>query len=61
MPMLRRVLSDSVADGTRVNPAYRVSAVNRRGRMVELQVAASPMRTEAGGISGIILVMDRRP
>jgi hypothetical protein len=27
---------------------------------VELQVAASPMRTEEGGISGIILVIDQQ-
>jgi hypothetical protein len=35
--------------------------VNRRGKTVELRIAASPMRTEEGGISGIILVIDQRP
>jgi hypothetical protein len=32
--------------------------VNRRGKTVELRVAASPMRTEEGAVSGIILVID---
>jgi signal transduction histidine kinase len=35
-----------------------VTAVNRRGKTVELRVAASPMRTEDGSVSGIILVID---
>jgi hypothetical protein len=34
--------------------------VNRRGKTVDLQIAASPMRTEEGRISGIILVIDQR-
>jgi hypothetical protein len=38
-----------------------VTAVNRRGKTVELQIAASPMRTEEGKVSGVILVIDHRP
>jgi two-component system CheB/CheR fusion protein len=60
-PMLRQVISDEAANGSAPVPAHRVTAVNRRGRTVELQVMASPMRTEEGGISGIILVIDQRP
>lgn len=41
-------------------PVHQVSAVNRRGKTVELQIAASPMRTEEGGIRGIILVIDQQ-
>jgi len=35
-----------------------VTAVNRRGKTVELRVAASPLRTEDDAVSGIILVID---
>jgi signal transduction histidine kinase len=35
-----------------------VIAVNRRGKTVQLRVAASPMHTEEGAVSGIILVID---
>ena len=42
------------------HPVIAPAAVNRRGKSVELQIAASPMRTEEGGISGIILVIDQR-
>jgi len=57
-PMLRRVLGGA-ADGSPA-PAHQLTAVNRRGKTVDLQVAASPMRTEEGTISGIILVIDHQ-
>lgn len=59
-PMLRRVLSGVSDDGAAALPAGHVTAVNRRGKTVELQITASPMRTEEGGISGIILVIDQQ-
>jgi hypothetical protein len=37
-----------------------ITAVNRRGRTVDLQVAAAPLRTEEGGVSGLILVIDQQ-
>ena len=54
-PWLRRVLRQADV-GT---SSHQMTAVNRRGKTVELQVAASPMRTEEGMISGIILVIDQ--
>jgi two-component system, chemotaxis family, CheB/CheR fusion protein len=60
-PMLRKVLADASADGTGAASAHYVTAVNRRGKTVELQIAASPMRTEQGKVSGVILVIDHRP
>jgi two-component system CheB/CheR fusion protein len=57
-PMLRHVLGDAAADGTAPAPVHQLTAVNRRGKTVGLQIAASPMRTEEGTISGIILVID---
>jgi two-component system CheB/CheR fusion protein len=54
-PWLRDILARR-APGTAVT---HVTAVNRRGKTVELQIAASPMRTEEGAISGIILVIDQ--
>ena len=51
-PWLRQVLGR-----TRTSPSD-VTAVNRRGKTVELRVAASPMRTEDGVVTGIILVID---
>jgi two-component system CheB/CheR fusion protein len=60
-PMLRKVLADASADGTGTASAHYVTAVNRRGKTVELQIAASPMRTEEGKVSGVILVIDHRP
>jgi two-component system CheB/CheR fusion protein len=59
-PMLRQVLSAEVNDDTTAASIQPVTAVNRRGKTVELQITASPMRTEEGGISGIILVIDQR-
>jgi two-component system CheB/CheR fusion protein len=57
-PLLRQVLGEAAENGAA--PARRFAAVNRRGRTVDLEIAASPMRTEEGGISGIILVIDQR-
>ncbi len=51
-PWLRQAL------GRTRTSTSEVTAVNRRGRTVELRVAASPMRTEDGAVSGIILVID---
>jgi two-component system CheB/CheR fusion protein len=59
-PMLRQVLGGAANGGTVAAPAHQVTAVNRRGKTVDLQIAASPMRTEEGKISGIILVIDQR-
>ncbi|HEX3958533.1 MAG TPA: CheR family methyltransferase, partial [Trebonia sp.] len=60
-PMLRKVLAGASADGTGATSAHYVTAVNRRGKTVELQIAASPMRTEEGKVSGVILVIDHHP
>ena len=59
-PMLRQVLGGATKGGTVAAPAHELTAVNRRGKTVDLQIAASPMRTEEGRISGIILVIDQR-
>jgi two-component system CheB/CheR fusion protein len=60
-PMLRKVITDASADDGNAASAHYVTAVNRRGKTVELQIAASPMRTEEGKVSGVILVIDHRP
>jgi two-component system, chemotaxis family, CheB/CheR fusion protein len=60
-PMLRKILADAALDGSDAASAHYVTAVNRRGKTVELQIAASPMRTEEGKVSGVILVIDHRP
>jgi two-component system, chemotaxis family, CheB/CheR fusion protein len=54
-PWLRDILGRR-APGTAVT---HVTAVNRRGKTVDLQIAASPMHAEEGAISGIILVIDQ--
>ncbi|HWG00978.1 MAG TPA: CheR family methyltransferase [Trebonia sp.] len=59
-PMLREVLRSAAIDGAAPAHVHHVTAVNRRGKTVDLQIAASPMRTEEGGVSGIILVIDQR-
>jgi two-component system CheB/CheR fusion protein len=51
-PWLRQAL------GRTRTATSEVTAVNRRGKTVEPRVAASPMRTEDGAVSGIILVID---
>jgi len=55
-PWLRRVLVGADQNST---STIDLSALNRRGKTVELRVAASPMRSEEGAISGLILVIDR--
>jgi two-component system CheB/CheR fusion protein len=56
-PKLRQVLTDAQADG---NMDAMVTAINRRGKTVKLAIAASPMRTEEGTVSGVILVIDQK-
>jgi len=56
-PKLRQILTDAQADG---NMDAMVTAINRRGKTVELAIAASPMRTEEGTVSGVILVIDQK-
>jgi two-component system CheB/CheR fusion protein len=56
-PELRRLLSQA-SDGA---AALHLSAVNRRGKTVNLRIAAFPLRTEEGLTSGIILVIDPDP
>jgi two-component system CheB/CheR fusion protein len=51
-PWLRQVL------GRTRTSTRDVTAVNRRGKTVELRVAASPMRAEDDAVSGLILVID---
>jgi two-component system CheB/CheR fusion protein len=58
-PMLRQVLRGTGPDGSTAAPVHRLTAVNRRGKTVELQITASPMRTEEGTVSGVILVIDQ--
>ena len=58
-PVLKQGLDGGIGNGTASAPARRVTAVNRRGKTVELQIAASPMRSEEGGVNGIILVIDK--
>jgi two-component system CheB/CheR fusion protein len=57
-PWLRRVLVRAAESGT---ATIDLSALNRRGKTVELRVAASPMRSEEGVITGLILVIDQAP
>jgi two-component system, chemotaxis family, CheB/CheR fusion protein len=53
-PHLRGLLKGA-RDGA---PALELAAVNRRGKTVDLRIAASPLRTEEGSVSGVILVID---
>jgi two-component system, chemotaxis family, CheB/CheR fusion protein len=54
-PWLREILANEGNHTSSVD----LSALNRRGKTVELRVAASPMWTEEGSISGLILVIDQ--
>jgi two-component system, chemotaxis family, CheB/CheR fusion protein len=54
-PWLRGVLTGASESST---STMSLSALNRRGKAVDLQVAASPLRSEEGAISGLILVID---
>ncbi len=56
-PHLRRVLNQAGAG----SPALELTAVNRRGKTVNLRIAATPLRTEEGATSGFILVIDHVP
>ena len=53
---LRGVLAGADGSGTSI---IDLSALNRRGKTMKLRVAASPMRSEEGTISGLILVIDQ--
>ncbi|HEU5392072.1 MAG TPA: CheR family methyltransferase [Streptosporangiaceae bacterium] len=55
-PWLRGVL---IGAGENSTSSMSLSALNRRGKTVDLRVAASPMRSEEGTISGLILVIDQ--
>jgi len=55
-PWLRGVLTGA---GDSSTSALGLSALNRRGKTVDLRVTASPMRSEKGSISGLILVIDQ--
>lgn len=63
---LEIVLAEALGPGQLANgrsaaaaSACQVITVNRRGKTVGLQIAASPMRTQDGEVSGIILVIDQ--
>jgi two-component system, chemotaxis family, CheB/CheR fusion protein len=56
-PHLRTLLNQA-GDGS---PALELAAVNRRGKTVNLRIAATPLRTEEGATSGFILVIDHVP
>ena len=55
-PWLRGMLAGTDQAGP---STVDLSALNRRGKTVELRVTASPMRSEEGAISGLILVIDQ--
>jgi two-component system CheB/CheR fusion protein len=55
-PWLRTVLAGAAGNNT---SQMDMRALNRRGKTVELRVAATPMRSEDGAISGLILAIDR--
>jgi two-component system CheB/CheR fusion protein len=57
---LRRAVRDDPSGDGAGSAVHNVTAVNRRGKTVEVQIAASPLRTEEGAISGVILVIDQR-
>ena len=60
-PTLRQVISaDGDGDGAATAVQQLLTAVNRRGKTVELRIAASPMRSDGGEVSGVILVIDQR-
>jgi two-component system CheB/CheR fusion protein len=52
-PLLREVMFDGSARGQVV-----VSAVNRRGRSVQLRVSASPLASESDEPTGALLLME---
>jgi two-component system CheB/CheR fusion protein len=56
VPWLRGVLAGATDHNTSM---IGLSALNRRGKTIKLQVTASPMRSEEGTTSGLILVIDQ--
>ena len=56
-PHLRTLLNQAGDD----SPALELAAVNRRGKTVDLRIAATALRTEEGATSGFILVIDHVP
>ena len=57
-PVLQRMAAGGTVEGAASE--HQVTTVNRRGRTVQLRITVSPMRTEEGGMSGLILVIDQR-
>ena len=53
-PHLRKLLGP-VSNGS---STLRLAAINRRGKTVDLRISASPLYTEEGATSGVILVID---
>jgi hypothetical protein len=49
--MLRQLLSEAAARNGGGGPAYRLAAVNRRGKSVDLEIAASPCGPRRAGSS----------
>ena len=56
-PELRRLLSQAGDNAA----ALHLTAVNRRGKTVDLRIIASPLHSEEGVTSGVILVIDPDP
>lgn len=54
-------LRQAQLDGAAPAPVHQVTAINRRGKPVDLQIVASPLRAEEGFVSGIIMVIDQKP
>jgi two-component system, chemotaxis family, CheB/CheR fusion protein len=61
VPDLRQLLHDEYTRDSTAAPVRQVTAVNRRGKTIDLRITASPMRSEEGIVSGIILVIDQTP
>lgn len=54
---LRQLLRAQLLDGDGTPDSVRLSAVNRRGKPVEVEVSASPLRHDGADVMGAILVM----
>ena len=62
-PALQQALSGAATDGAAGvadAPARQLTAVNRRGKTVELRIAAAPIRADGEDVSGVILMIDQR-
>ncbi|WP_238012363.1 PAS domain-containing protein [Dactylosporangium sp. AC04546] len=57
MAELRPLIRD-VLDGRTTPAASTRTAVNRRGRQVEIRVVCSPLTSELAGVIGVILIME---